>query len=85
VPSGPILNVKEVFENEQMKVMGLAVSVKSPKLGDIKLQRVAVNLSRTPGPVRTTMAEAGEHTDQVLGEIGYSAEEIKKLHDAQVV
>jgi formyl-CoA transferase len=85
VPSGPILNVKEVFENEQVKAMGLAVPVKSPKLGDIKLQRVAVNLSRTPGSVRTATAEAGEHTDQVLGEIGYSAEEIKKLHDAQVV
>jgi formyl-CoA transferase len=85
VPCGPILNVKEVFENEQVKAMGLAVPVKSPKLGDITLQRVAVNLSRTPGSVRTATAEAGEHTDQVLGEIGYSAEEIKKLHDQQVV
>ncbi len=85
VPTGPILNVKEVFENEQIKHLGLAVPVKSGKLGDIKLQRVSVTLSRTPGSVRTATPEAGEHTDEILGELGYSAGEIKKLHAAQVV
>jgi len=85
VPCGPILNVKEVFENEQVKHLGLAVPVKSPKLGDIQLQRVAVTLSRTPGSVRTATAEMGEHTDEVLGELGYSPDQVKKLRTDKVV
>ena len=85
VPSGPILNVKEVFENEQVKHLGLAVPVKSPKLGEIKLQRVAATLSRTPGSVRTATPEAGEHTDQILGELGYSVADISRLHKDGVV
>jgi crotonobetainyl-CoA:carnitine CoA-transferase CaiB-like acyl-CoA transferase len=85
VPCGPILNVKEVFENEQVQQLGLAVPVKSPKLGDIRLQRVAVTLSRTPGSVRTATPEMGAQTDQILGELGYSAPDIKRLHDEQVV
>jgi formyl-CoA transferase len=85
VPCGPILNVKQVFANEQVQHLGLAVPVKSPKLGDIKLQRVAPTLSRTPGSVRTATPEMGEHTDQILGELGYSATDIKRLHDQEVV
>ncbi len=85
VPCGPIFNVKEVFENEQIQHLGLAVPVKSPKLGEIQLQRVAVTLSRTPGSVRTATPEQGEHTDEILGELGYSAADIKQLHDTQVV
>ena len=44
-----------------------------------------VTLSRTPGEVRTATADAGEHTDEVLAEIGYSDAEIKELRAAQVV
>ena len=85
MPSGPIFNVKAVFENEQVQHLGLAVPVKSPKLGDIRLQRVAVTLSRTPGSVRTATPEMGQHTDQILGELGYSGPDIKRLHAQQVV
>ena len=48
VPSGPILNIKETFENEQVKHLGLAVPVKHHALGELRLQRPPVTLSRTP-------------------------------------
>jgi formyl-CoA transferase len=80
VPCGLILNVQEVFEDPQVRHLGLATPVQHPRLGELMVQRVPVTLSRTPGSVRMPRADLGQHTDEVLGEIGYSAEEIAALH-----
>jgi formyl-CoA transferase len=85
VPSGPILNVKEVFENEQVQHLGLAVPVKSEKLGDLKVQRVPSTLSRTPGSVRTPTPELGEHNDAILKDLGFGAEDIARLKKEEVI
>jgi len=85
VPCGPIYNVKEVFEDPHVRHLGLAVEVKSPALGEIQIQNVPVTLSRTPARVRTAAPEMGEHTDEVLREAGYSAEEIAKFRKDEVV
>jgi crotonobetainyl-CoA:carnitine CoA-transferase CaiB-like acyl-CoA transferase len=80
VPCGPILNVKEVFEDEQVRALGLAVKIRHPRLGAQEVQNLPVTLSRTPGAVRTASPDLGEHTDQVLAELGYSKEEVAALH-----
>jgi formyl-CoA transferase len=85
VPSGPILNVKEVFENEQVKHLGLAVPVKSSTLGDLEVQRVPVTLSRTPGSVRTATPEAGEHNEEILRDLGYAAADIARFRQEEVI
>lgn len=85
VPSGPILNVKEVFENEQIQHLGLARPLVHPKLGEIRVQASGVNLARTPGGPRTAAPELGEQTDEILGEAGYSADEIETLRRDGVV
>src|SRR5437867_2561056 len=53
VPCGPIYNVKEMYADPHVQHLGLAVQVKSPKLGEITIQNVPVTLSRTPAQVRT--------------------------------
>ena len=85
VPSGPILNVKEVFENEQIRHLGLAQPVSHPKLGELRVQAPGVNLARTPGTIRTSAPELGEHTDEVLGELGYSPDDVEALRRDAVV
>jgi crotonobetainyl-CoA:carnitine CoA-transferase CaiB-like acyl-CoA transferase len=85
VPCGPIYNVKEMYADPHVQHLGLAVEVKSPQLGEITIQNVPVTLSRTPAQVRTAAPEMGEHTDEVLKEAGYSAEEIGKFRKDEVV
>jgi crotonobetainyl-CoA:carnitine CoA-transferase CaiB-like acyl-CoA transferase len=85
VPSGPILNIKEVFENEQVKHLGLAQPVRHRTQGEMKVQAPPATLSRTPGAIRRAAPEHGEHTDEILKELGYSAEDIAALRkDAAV-
>jgi crotonobetainyl-CoA:carnitine CoA-transferase CaiB-like acyl-CoA transferase len=85
VPSGPILNVKEMFENEQVQHLQMAVPVKHPALGEVRVQAPPVTLSRTPASVRLHSPDPGEHTDEILGELGFSGDEIKSLRADKVV
>ena len=85
VPSGPILNVQQVYENEQIVHLNMAVPVKHPALGELRLQAPPSTLSRTPASVRTAAPDVGEHTDEVLGELGFSADDIARLRRDKVV
>ncbi len=85
VPAGPILDIGQVFQNEQVKVLGLSAKVQSPELGEIEIQNTPYQLSRTPGGPRTAAPERGQHTDEVLAELGLSAGDIRALRAARVV
>ena len=85
VPSGPILNVQQVYENEQIVHLNMAVPVKHPALGELRLQAPPSTLSRTPASVRTPAPDVGEHTDEVLGELGFSADHVARLRRDKVV
>jgi len=85
VPCGPILNVKEVFEDPHVRHLQLATKVRHPRLGDLEVQNLPVTLSRTPGGVRTAAPDVGQHTDEILGELGYSREDIAAIRRDGVV
>jgi crotonobetainyl-CoA:carnitine CoA-transferase CaiB-like acyl-CoA transferase len=85
VPAGPILNVKDVFENEQVRHLGLAQPVTHPVRGEMKVQAPPAVLSRTPGAVRTAAPTHGQHTDEILGELGLTREEIARLRQDKVI
>jgi formyl-CoA transferase len=85
VPCGPIYNVKEVFDDPHVQALGLAVTIEHPRLGKQAMQNLPVTLSRTPGAVRTPSPDMGQHTDQILAELGYSKDEIAALRRDNVV
>jgi formyl-CoA transferase len=85
VPCGPIYKVDQVFSDPQVQHLGIATEVEHAKLGRFKVLAQAARLSRTPAKVVAPTPEVGEHTDEVLRELEYSAEEIDKLHKGGVV
>ena len=85
VPCGPILDVRQVFENEQVRQLGMTAKVSSEALGTVEIQNTPVRLSRTPGGVRSAAPERGEHTDDILVELGRGPEEIRGLREARVI
>ncbi len=85
VPAGPIYKMNEVFADPQVKHLKMARKVKHPKLGEIELVGQAVSLSRTPWEMRGPAPERGEHTDEVLRELGYQGQDISRLRNEGVV
>ena len=79
VPCGPINTIDKVFADPQVQALGIAQSVKHPELGETTLVGQPVELSRTPGRIETPTPPHGAHTNDVLREIGYDAQEIAGL------
>jgi len=82
---GPIYAIDQVFADPQVKHIGAAVSVKSAKLGEIRIVNQAVKLSRTPATLATAPPELGEHTAEVLADLGYNETQIEELRKKKVV
>jgi len=80
VPAGPVLNVEQCFANEQVQTLPVVAEVEHPVLGRERLLGPGVNMERTPPRVCTAAPEHGEHTDAILAELGYTPEEVARLH-----
>ena len=79
IPSGPIYNMKEVWEDEQVKYRKMDVKLDHPKQKNSRNIGVAVKLSKTPGKIKTPAPLYGEHSVKILKELSYSEDEIKNL------
>ena len=85
VAVGPILDIPTIFKDPHFAAREDLIEVADPDFGSMRLANVVPRFSDTPGRVRTTGPALGAHTDEVLGEIGLSAEEIASLRAEGVV
>ena len=86
VPAGPVLKPQEALEHPQVQAMGLLHPVAWPGMDrPAMVPQAPVWLSETPALPPTEQARTGQHTDEVLGAIGYSGEELAALRDAGAI
>ena len=75
----------EVFADAQVKHMQVRAEVTHPRLGKLGLINQPVKLSRTPAKLLTATPERGEHTEEVLLEMGFNSQEVKKFKSEGII
>ena len=85
VPCGPIYRMDEVFADPQVQHVQAAAEVQSRKLGKLRLINQPVKLSRTPAKLLAASPERGEHTEEVLRDLGFSPDDVKKFKTEGIV
>jgi crotonobetainyl-CoA:carnitine CoA-transferase CaiB-like acyl-CoA transferase len=86
IPCGPVFDLGEVLSDPQVSARNLFREVDYPgSARPIPLSNTPVRLSETPGSVRNRPPMLGEHTNEVLSELGFSANEIEELRESGAV
>jgi crotonobetainyl-CoA:carnitine CoA-transferase CaiB-like acyl-CoA transferase len=85
VPATPVNTVPQVLQDAQTHARGIVQRVQHPRLGDIPIVGMPLTFGGERPPVRRAAPARGEHTEAVLAECGYGAEEIAALREAKVV
>lgn len=85
VPAAPINTLDEVFADPQVREYGFPIEVEHPKMGKMKLLGSAVDMSRTPPKIDRPPPTLGEHTEEILTELGYDRVSIAELRNRGVI
>jgi crotonobetainyl-CoA:carnitine CoA-transferase CaiB-like acyl-CoA transferase len=81
LPSGEINSIDQVFGLEQVRHLGLAQPMQSQERGATEVLGQPILMSRSKATVRRPPPTLGQHTEEVLAEIGYGAADIRKLKE----
>jgi len=86
VPCGPINTIDKAWEDPQIKHLGMAKKVRHPKIGEYEVVGQPIHMSRYPQPdaLRPT-PDQGQHTDEVLRDLGYDSSAVAGLRSRGVV
>jgi crotonobetainyl-CoA:carnitine CoA-transferase CaiB-like acyl-CoA transferase len=85
VPCGPIYSIDQMFADPQVRHLDIAKQSARSDGSKLGLVGQPFTLSRTPSKIAERPPDIGEHTDEILREFGFSADEIKALRDAKAV
>ena len=75
----PVYSLDEVFQDPHVQARQMVVELEHPSLGKVRQVGIGAKLSETPGSVRSLSPRRGQHTDEVLRDVGYAPEQIEEL------
>jgi crotonobetainyl-CoA:carnitine CoA-transferase CaiB-like acyl-CoA transferase len=81
----PIYNIEDIMQDPQYQALDSIITVNDPELGPIKMQNVLFRLSETPGEVKWSGPQLGEHNEEVYRELGIDEERLERLKAEGVV
>jgi crotonobetainyl-CoA:carnitine CoA-transferase CaiB-like acyl-CoA transferase len=85
VPCAPVLRRSEIIENEQVVATGLVETLEQPAVGRVRQPRPAASFDGTPSAARGPAPGIGEHTEEILRELGLDGGAIEALKSDKVV
>ena len=85
VPCGPIHDMREVFEDPQVRHLGVTMRVEHPALGPVDLVGPAFTMSRSPMRRPSAAPGEGAHSEEILAEFGFGTAEVAKLRAAGAI
>jgi CoA:oxalate CoA-transferase len=85
MPVGPVNDMAAAYADPQVQAREMVVELEHPVAGRIKNIGVPVKLSETPGKIRRPAPSLGQHSAEILGELGFSAEGIEAMRAAGVI
>ena len=85
LPCGPVYNIKQAFADPQVEALRIRRPVTHPRLGELDLVAQPCEITGFDREIRTATPDLGEHTNEILDSLGYSAEEIEKLKAARAI
>jgi crotonobetainyl-CoA:carnitine CoA-transferase CaiB-like acyl-CoA transferase len=85
IPCGPINDIAGAFGTPEAEALGMTVEQVHPAWGVIRQVGIPFKLEGTPASIRTPPPTLGQHTDAILGELGYASTEIADLRRRDIV
>ncbi len=85
VPSGEILGLEAALKAPQVIHRNVIQTVREENIGEIKIFNLTAKFEKTPGGVETPPPRLSAHTEEILGQIGYSSDDVKRLKEKGVL
>ena len=85
IPSGDVPSLESALDSAQSKHRQVLADVEQPGIGNIKIFNMTAKFSKTPAQIEMPPPRLSEHTEAILGELGYNADEMKALKEKSVI
>ena len=85
IPSAGINRLSDILESPVLQAREMVQEIVHPKVGRMRMVGIPIKLSESPGEIRLPPPMLGEHTGEILLDLGYSADEVQQMRAEGVV